>query len=138
MRRLPLRRALGALLALAIVAGAPGSQAYQACAQTIGGSAAEAGSSARVIPSLGMTGLGSPTATLSLSALSLSPSVLSAPAAAPEVRTAPVAALAVAVHEAVAVSAVPAGPAQVAAAQAPLSYAAKTGPPVAAAPSGLL
>ena len=128
MRRFPLRRAIGVLLALAIVAGAPGSQAYQACAQTIGGgAAAEAGSSARAIPALGMTGLSSPIPVLSQSALTLTPAILSAPAAAPVIRTLPAAALAVPVREAVAVTPVPAGPARVAVAQAPLTYAAKTG-----------
>ncbi len=138
MRRFPLRRVLGALLSLAIVAGAPGSEAYQAFAQSSAGRAAGSGTSARAIPALGLTGLSSPIPSLSPSSLSLSPAVLSAPAAAPEARAVPAAALAVALPSvaAVEVAAVPMGPVR-AAAQTPLVNAAKTGPPVASAPSGL-
>jgi uncharacterized repeat protein (TIGR01451 family) len=138
MRRFPLRRVLGALVSLAIVAGAPGSEAYQAFAQSSAGRAAESGASARAIPALGLPGSSSPVPSLSPSALSPSPAVLSAPVPAPEARVVPAAALAVPVHEAAArVLAVPVGPARVAAAQAPLSYAAKTGPPSVFAPSAL-
>ncbi|MBI2789453.1 MAG: VWA domain-containing protein [Elusimicrobia bacterium] len=135
MRRFPLRRLLGALLSLAIVAGAPGSSAYQAAAQTAAGRAAEAGSSARAVPVLGLSQLSSPVPSLSAAALTVSPS-LSAPAAAPEVRAVPAAALAVPVR-ARASAAVPLGPVRVVAAQTPLTNAAKTGPPSVPAPSAL-
>ena len=96
MRRFPLRRLLGALLSLAIVAGAPGSSAYHAAAQSIGGAASEAASSARVVPALGMTGISAPIPTLSPSVLTGSSLLLSAPAVAPEVRAVPAPALATA------------------------------------------
>ena len=137
MRRFPLRRLLGALLSLAIVAGAPGSSAYHAAAQTAAGRAAEAGSSARAVPVMGLQGLSAPIPSLSASALTVAPS-LSAPAAAPEVRAMPAAALAIPVRAVAASKAVPVGPVRVVAAQAPLANAAKTGPPSVAAPSALI
>ncbi|MDD5302514.1 MAG: VWA domain-containing protein [Elusimicrobia bacterium] len=138
MRRSPLRRLLGALLSFALAAGAPGSEAYQACAQTVGGRAAEAGAPARPVPSLVFPGLSSPIPSLTPSALSVSPASMSAPVLAPQVRTAPAAALAVTAGRAapVPVTAVPMGPARAVGARIPLSYAAKTGPP-SAAPSAL-
>ncbi|MCM2304159.1 MAG: hypothetical protein NDJ72_05615, partial [Elusimicrobia bacterium] len=75
MRRFPLRRALGALLSFAIAAGAPGSHAYHAAAQSVGARAAEAGSSARAIPVLGASGLAAPVPSLSPSLLTVSPSL---------------------------------------------------------------
>lgn len=136
MRRFPLRRLLGALLSLAIVAGAPGSSAYQAAAQTAAGRAAEAGSSARAVPVLGLSQLSSPVPSLSASALTVAPA-LSAPAAAPEARAVPAAALAMPVRSAAAVP-VPVGPVRVVAARSPLTNAAKTGPPAVFAPSALV
>ncbi len=136
MSRFPFRRALGALLAILIVAGAPGSSAYQAAAQTMGGAAAEAGSSARAVPAINLGGFSSPVPTLSPSALTLTPAVLSAPAIAPQVQAAPVAALAAPVRSAAAVDvkAVPMGvSAVVATAQAPITAAPKTGPPAVVA-----
>ncbi|MBI2386973.1 MAG: VWA domain-containing protein [Elusimicrobia bacterium] len=135
MRRFPLRRLLGALLSLAIVAGAPGSSAYQAAAQTAAGRAAGTASSARAVPVLGLSDLSSPVPSLSASALSVSPA-LSSPAAAPEVRAA--AALAIPARAAAASAAVPMGPVRVVPAQAPLTNAAKTGPPAVFAPSALV
>lgn len=126
------------MLSLLIVAGAPGSEAYHACAQNIGGRAAEGGSSARAIPVVGLSGLSSPIPSLAPTSLSLSPVVLSAPVVAPEAQVAPVAALAVPTHAAALEAvAVPMGPAQVASTLVPLAYAAKTGPPVVTAPFAL-
>ncbi len=108
MRRFPLRRVLGAFLALVLVVGAPGSEAYYAAAQTIGGRASEPGSASRAIPILGLSGPSSEVSSLSAAAFSLSPAVLSAPVAAPEVRAVPAAALAVPARAAAAgVAAVP-------------------------------
>ena len=93
MRRFPLRRLLGALLSFAIVAGAPGSDLYRAAAQSVGAGAAESGSAARAIPSLGMTTLNTPVPSLTPS-ISLAPSLtLSAPSIAPEAQVLPAAAL---------------------------------------------
>ncbi len=137
MRRFPLRRVLGALLSFVLVASAPGSEAYQAFAQSSAGRAAESGSSARAIPVLGLSVLSSPVPVLSPSALSPAPSLLSAPAAAPRIQAAPVAALAVTVRAAaVEVSAVPMGPV-VAAAQIPVANEAQTAEIVRLAPLAL-
>jgi len=133
MRRFPLRRFLGAVLSLAIVAGAPGSGSYQAMAQSAAGRAAESGASVRPIPVLGLSALTSPVLSLSASALSLSPAPLSAPAAAPGVRAV---ALSVVAAPAAVVAAVPMGPVR-AAAQPPLARAAKRGPPSSAARAAL-
>jgi len=136
-----LRRLVAVLVAAAIVAGAPGSAAYDAAAQTMGGrAAAEAGSAARPVQVLGLSGLSSPIPTLAPSMLTLSPSVMSAPAVAPEARVAPAAALAVSAAPAAnvsVISAVAKGPIRVSAVQIPLANAAKTGPPVASKPAAL-
>ncbi|MCR4294515.1 MAG: VWA domain-containing protein, partial [Elusimicrobia bacterium] len=137
MRRFPLRRLVSAVLSLAIVAGAPGSQAYHAAAQTVGRAAK--GAPAPAAPALGWSGLSAPVPSLSPSLLSVSPSLLASPAAAPEVRAVPAAALAVSVRPAAAVAAaVPMGPAKVVPTRSPLSVAAKTGPPSVAAPSAVM
>lgn len=140
MRRFPLRRLLGALVSLAIVAGAPGSHAYEAFAQSAAGRAAESGASARPLPVLGLPALNAPIPSLSPSSLSLSPVALAAPAAAPSAAASPVAALAAAAAAVAApIAAAKAAPAASARAYAaaPLETSAKRGPPAASAPLAL-
>ena len=135
MRRFPLRRALGALLSFAIVAGAPGSQSYQAFAQSVGGRAAEAGSSVRAVPVLGLSGLSSPIPSLSPSALTAAPALLSAPAVSPEVHPVAAAALSAAVRAVPAAAharAVAADAASAAPAANVSAISSKTGPPALA------
>ncbi len=134
MRRFPLRRALGALLSLAIVAGAPGSTAYHACAQSVGGRAAEAGALGRQVPVLGFSTLSSPVPSLSPSALSLSPALMSAPAVAPEISAQPTAALAAPAANVSVIVAVAMGPAALA--HDPNAVPAAVAP-LAAGPSAL-
>ncbi|MDP3543129.1 MAG: VWA domain-containing protein [Elusimicrobiota bacterium] len=137
MRRFPLRRLLGAVVSFAIVAGAPGSQAYHAAAQTAAGRPAK-GAPAPVATGAAWSALSAPVPSLTPSLLSVSPSLLAAPAAAPEVRAVPAAALAVPVRPAAAVSAaVPVGPAKIVPTRAPLRVAAKI-PPAVSAPSALI
>jgi uncharacterized repeat protein (TIGR01451 family) len=137
-----MRRLVAVVLAAAIVAGAPGSAAYNAAAQTMGRSATASGigTSAPYGAVGGLPVLTSPVISLSPASLSLSPVVLSAPSVAPLANAVQAAALAAIAAPAANVSvtvAVAKGPIHVSAVQVPLANAAKTGPPAVSAPAAL-